>query len=68
MLHSSYDLDLLDLQDFGFPDPDPQKYVNPQIQIEGEKYQLKTAKTNFVISKPKTQLFKKREILKFPDF
>ena len=68
MLHSFYDLDPMDPQDFGFLDPDLQKYVNPQIRIEGEKYQLKTAKTNFLILKPKSQLFKKREIIKFPDF
>ena len=34
----------LDPQDFGFLDPDPQKYADPRIRIHGVKYQPKTAK------------------------
>ena len=34
-----------DPQDFGFLDPDPQKYADLQIRIQGEKYQPKTLKT-----------------------
>jgi len=52
----------MDPQDFGFLDPDPQKYVDPWIQIEGVKYQLKITKTNFLLSNPKSQLFKKEKL------
>jgi len=48
----------LDPQDFGFRDPYPQKYADPRIRIQGEKYQPKTAKTTFW----------KKEIIKFPHF
>ena len=46
------DPDLLDPQDFGFLDPDPQKYVDLRIRIQGAKYQPKTAVKNFLLSKP----------------
>ena len=39
------DLDPLDLQDFGFLDPDPQKYANPRIRFQGTKNEPKTATT-----------------------
>ena len=35
-------------------DPDPQKYVDPWIRIQGVKYQPKTTKINFFT--PKTQI------------
>ena len=35
---------MLDTQDFGFLDPDPQKYEDPRILIQGAKYQPKAAK------------------------
>ena len=44
---SAWDPDPLDPQDFGFLDPDPQKYANPWIQ--GPKYQPKTAKKIFTL-------------------
>ena len=47
--------DPLDPQDFGFLDPDLQKYPDPRIQI---KYRAKTKK-NCQLSKPKTELLKK---------
>jgi len=37
----------MDMQDFGFLDPDPQKYANPRIRIQGVKYQPKNAKKTF---------------------
>ena len=49
----------LDLQDFRFQDPDPKKYANPRIRIQGEKYQLSTWKKTFILSKPKSELLKK---------
>ena len=52
----------LDPQDFGFLDPDPQKYVDPRFRIQGTKYQPKTAKKK-LITKPKSELLKKREII-----
>ena len=44
---SAQDPDPLDPQDFGFLDPDPQKYADLQIRIQGEKYQPKIAKKKF---------------------
>ena len=44
---SAQDPDPLDSQDFGFFDPDPQKYADPRIRIQGAKYQPKTAKKKF---------------------
>ena len=35
------------------PDPDPQKYADPQIRIQGVKYQPKTAKKNLFTPKPR---------------
>jgi len=59
----------LDPQDFGFLDPDPQKYADQWIMIQGAKYQPKTAKKkNFFLSKPKSELLKKERLQKFPDF
>ena len=40
--------DPLDPQDFGFLDPDPEKYADPRIQ--GVKYQSKTAKKKLFYS------------------
>jgi len=52
----------LDPQDFGFldPDSDPQKYTDPRIWIQVVKYQPKTAKTTFLLLKPKSELLKKK--------
>ena len=50
-----------DPQDFGFLDPDPQKYADPRIRIQGVKYQPKTAKNPFLLPKPKSELLKKRD-------
>ena len=52
----------MDPQDFGFLDPDPEKYANPR-----DKYQPKTAKKNFT---PKTQFltFDKKEMIKISSF
>ena len=52
------ELDPLDPQDFGFLDPDPQKYADPRIRIQGAKYRPRTAKKN-LLSKPKSELLKK---------
>ena len=41
------DPDPLDPQDFGFLDPELQKYADPRIRIQGAKYQPKTAKNFF---------------------
>ena len=35
---SAEDPDQLDPQDFGFQDPDPQKYAEPRIRMQGVKY------------------------------
>jgi len=58
----------LDPKDFGFLDPDPQKYADPRIRIQGVKYQPKTAKKTFLLLKPKSELLKKREIIKIASF
>ena len=42
--NSAYDPDPLDPQDFGFLDPDPQKYADPRIRIQGAKNRPNTAK------------------------
>ena len=47
-----------DPQDFGFLDPDPQKYADLRIWIKGGKYHPKTEK-NFFTFKPKSELLKK---------
>ena len=59
---SAQDPDPLDPQDFGFLDPDPQKYADPWIRIQGVKNQPKTAKNLFT---PETQIgtFEKKEKL-----
>ena len=46
--------DSLDPQDFGFldPDPDPQKYADLRIRIQGAKYQPKTAKKKIYSQNP----------------
>ena len=61
---SAQDPDPLDPQDFGFldPNPDPQKYADPWIRIQGAKYQPKTATTKNLLSKPKTELLKKERL------
>ena len=33
--------DPMDQQHFGYPDPNPQKYADPWIQIQRSKYQQK---------------------------
>ena len=59
----------MDPQDFGFLDPDPQKYADPRIRIQGVKNHPKTAKKKtFLLLKPKSELMKKREIIKIPSF
>ena len=51
-----------DPQDFGFLDPDPQKYADPRIRIQGGKYQPKTAKKTFLLLKPKSKLLRKERL------
>ena len=41
---SAFDPDPLDPQDFGFLDPDSQKYADPWIRTQGNEYQSKTFK------------------------
>jgi len=54
----------LDPQELGFLDPDPQKYADPRIRIQGVKYQPKTAtKKTFSPLKPNSELWKKRGII-----
>ena len=55
------ELDPLDPQDFGFLDPDPQKYADPRIRIQGAKYRPRTAKKN-LLSKPKSEPLKKERL------
>ena len=55
----------MDPQDFGFLDPDPQKYADPWIQIQGVKYQQKTAKKNLILQNPKSELLKKKDYKNF---
>ena len=43
---------------FSAQDPDP---LDPQKYAEGVKYQPKTAKKNFLLLKPKSELLKKRD-------
>jgi len=51
------------------PDPlDPQKYADPRIQIQGAKYQPKTAKKTVLLLNPKSELLKKRDIIKISTF
>jgi len=47
----------LDPQDFGFldPDPDPKKYADPRIRIQGVKYKPKTAKNIFLLGSAGSQ-------------
>jgi len=59
---SALDPDPLDSQDLGFLDPDPQKYADPRIRIQGN--QPKTEK-NFLLLKPKSELLKKRDYKNF---
>ena len=65
---SAQDPDPLDPQDFGFLDPDPQKCADPRIQVQGVKYQPKTAEKTFLLLKPKIALLKKRENTKISPF
>ena len=50
----------------GLLDPDPQKYADPRIRIQWEKYQqkLREKKTN-LLSNHKSELMKKREYKNF---
>jgi len=52
----------LDPEDFGFLDPDPQKYADPRIRIQGVKYQPKTAKKSFLLQNPKSELLKNERL------
>ena len=56
--------DPLDPHDFGFLDPDPQKYADLRIRIQGTKYQPKTEKKN-LLSNPKSNLLKNRDYKNF---
>ena len=38
--------------DFLDPDPDPQKYVDPRIPIQGQNINQKLQKKTFLLSKP----------------
>ena len=51
-------------QDFGFLDPDLQKYADPQIRIQEAKYQPKVALKKIIL-KPKSELLKRFELFKF---
>ena len=42
---------------FWLPDPDPHKYADPLIRIQGAKYQPKSS-----LSKPKSELLKKERL------
>ena len=44
--------------------PDPQKYADPRIRIQGAKYQQKLHEKPFLFSKPISELLKKRAIIK----
>jgi hypothetical protein len=55
----------LDPQDFGFLDPDPQKYADPRIRIQGAKYQPKTAKKKFYSQNPNLNYLKRRDYENF---
>ena len=55
----------MDPQDFGFLDPDPQKYADPRIRIQGVKYQPKTAKKIFFTPKPQIWTFEKKDYKNF---
>ena len=50
LFFSAYDPDSLDPQDFGFLDPEPQKYADPRIRIQGNKCKPKTAKIKLFYS------------------
>ena len=50
----------MDPQDFGFLDPDPQKYADPRIRIQGAKYQPKTANKNTLSQTPNLNVGKQR--------
>ena len=39
----------MDPKDFSFLNPDPQKYADPRIPIQGVKYQLKTATKKIIL-------------------
>ena len=54
----------MDPQDFGFLDPDPQKYADPRSRIQVAKYQPKTEEKKILLSKAKSELLKKSEIIK----
>ena len=60
LVSSAYDPDPLDPQDFGFLDPDSQKYADPRIRIHGVKYQPKTTKKKFFTPKPQLRTFQKK--------
>jgi len=53
----------LDHQDFGLldPDPNPHKYVDPRIGIQGAKHEPKHAK-KLLLPKSKSELLKKERL------
>ena len=59
----------MDPKDFGFldpdPEPNPQKYVDPRIRIQGAKYQPKTEEKKILLSKPKSEPLKKERFKNF---
>ena len=59
-------MDPLDPQHFGFLDPDPdlQKHADPQIRIQGAKYQPKTVKKKLFALKTPICTVKKKRLLK----
>ena len=62
------DPDPLNPQDFGFLGPDPQKYADPRIRIQGVKYQPKTEKKTFLLLNPSYELLKKERLKKISSF
>ena len=52
-------------QNFGFLDPDPQKYADPRIRIQGAKYQPKTAKKKIYFQNPNLNYLKRRDYENF---
>ena len=55
----------MDPQHFGFLDPDPQKFPDPQIRIKGAKYQ---PNPKMLLSKHKSKLFTKKRSTKISKF
>ena len=51
----------MDPTDFDFLDPNWQKYSDLRIRIQGARYQPKTEEKKLLISKPKSELLKRRD-------